>query len=304
MDREERISIAGGEKVSSVAIRDFGTHDSEAVSALIRENLLKVNSRDYPEQIINRMVNLFSPEYIKLISAVRKMVVAVEGENVIGTASLDGDTLYTVFVDMNYHGAGVGRSLIQYLEQTARNSGVHVLQVPSSLTAEHFYAKMGYRRVRVIESEEFGTDIIMSKDLKLVTYREYTPTGEEFIRLIESAGWQGITEKGSRQLETALCNSWFIVSAFKGDQLVGMGRVISDGVVQALICDLIIVPDEQGEGIGAGILKKLLRKCKEREIPMVQLFAAAHKADFYKKFGFEERPAAAPGMRWISRDSV
>ncbi|MFD1773039.1 GNAT family N-acetyltransferase [Paenibacillus rhizophilus] len=289
--------------MSSVAIRDFGPQDSEAVSVLIRENLLKVNSRDYPEQIIQRMVNLFSPEYIKLISAARKMVVAIEGEKVIGTASLDGDTLYTVFVDMDHHGRGVGRSLIRYLEQVAWNSGVCILKVPSSLTAEHFYGELGYRRVQVIESEEFGTDIIMSKDLRPVTYREYTPTGKEFIRLIESAGWQGITEKGSKQLETALCGSWFIISAFKGDQLVGMGRVISDGVFQAFICDLIILPDDQGKGIGSGILRRLLKKCKERDILMVQLFAAAHKADFYKKFGFKERPLEAPGMRWVSRSS-
>ncbi|NGM81695.1 GNAT family N-acetyltransferase [Paenibacillus sp. 7124] len=290
--------------MSAVAIREFRPQDSEAVSALIRENLLKVNSRDYPEPVIQRMAGLFTSEYIMQASLARTMIVAVEGEKVIGTASLDGDTLYTVFVDMNYHGGGVGRSLIQYLEQTAWNSGVHVLQVPSSLTAEYFYGKMGYRRVRVIESEDFGTDIIMFKELQPITYLEHTPAGDEFIRLVESAGWQGITEKGNERLEAALRQSWLVVSAFKGNRLVGIGRVISDGVVQALICDLIIVPDEQGRGIGSGILKRLLKKCKEQEIPMVQLFAAAQKADFYKKFGFEERPEAAPGMRWVSRDCV
>ncbi|MDT3427408.1 hypothetical protein J2Z22_002971 [Paenibacillus forsythiae] len=32
---------------------------------------------------------------------------------------------------------------------------------------------------------------------------------------------------------------------------------------------------------------------------MIQLFAAANKSGFYQKFGFEERPEAAPGMRWV-----
>ncbi|AKG37768.1 GNAT family N-acetyltransferase [Paenibacillus durus] len=144
----------------------------------------------------------------------------------------------------------------------------------------------------------------MSKDLQPVIYREYIPTGEEFIRLVESAGWQGITKKGSGQLEAALRQSWLVVSAFKEDRLVGMGRVISDGIFQAFICDLIILPDDQSKGIGTGILSRLLKKCKEQDILMVQLFAAAHKSGFYKKFGFEERPEAAPGMRWVSRDSV
>ncbi|QWU14838.1 Acetyltransferase (GNAT) domain-containing protein [Paenibacillus sophorae] len=144
----------------------------------------------------------------------------------------------------------------------------------------------------------------MSKDLQPVTYREYTPTGEEFITLVESAGWHGVKEKGSGQLGAALRQSWLVVSAFEEDRLVGMGRVISDGIFQAFICDLIILPDYQGKGIGSGILGRLLKKCKEQDILMVQLFAAAHKSGFYKKFGFEERPEAAPGMRWVSKDSV
>ncbi|WP_198022949.1 GNAT family N-acetyltransferase [Paenibacillus zanthoxyli] len=144
----------------------------------------------------------------------------------------------------------------------------------------------------------------MSKDLQPVTYGEYIPTGEEFITLVESAGWHGVTEKGSEQLEKALRQSWLVVSSFEEDRLVGMGRVISDGIFQAFICDLIILPEYQGKGIGTGILNKLLKKCKEQDILMVQLFAAAHKSEFYKKFGFEERPDTAPGMRWVSRDSV
>jgi len=135
-----------------------------------------------------------------------------------------------------------------------------------------------------------------------VLYKERVPSGEEFMGLIDSAGWTGITDYGPLKLKDALLNSWHVVTAYEEDKPVGIGRILSDGIVQALICDLIVLPEYQGRGIGAGILKQLLQKCKDNEILLVQLFAARGKDGFYKKFGFEERPADSPGMRWVNRE--
>ncbi|MGM1045906.1 MAG: GNAT family N-acetyltransferase [Bacillota bacterium] len=92
------------------------------------------------------------------------------------------------------------------------------------------------------------------------------------------------------------------MSAYEEDKLVGIGRIISDGVFQAIICDLIVLTEYQGRGIGSKILKKLLYQCETNEILMVQLFAAKDKNTYYKKFGFEDRPDDAPGMRWQYRN--
>ncbi|MEK4512101.1 GNAT family N-acetyltransferase [Paenibacillus sp. FSL K6-2524] len=135
-----------------------------------------------------------------------------------------------------------------------------------------------------------------------IVVREFIPSGEDYIQLVESTGWKGIVEKGSQQLEEALNKSWFVVSALHNDKVVGFGRIISDGVYQGFICDLIVLPEYQNNGVGTNILKKLLLKCKENNILMVQLFAAVNKSQYYKKFGFEERAQDEPGMRWIHRD--
>ena len=37
---------------------------------------------------------------------------------------------------------------------------------------------------------------------------------------------------------------------------------------------------------------------------MVSLFAAQGKSGYYTRFGFEERPHDAPGMRWVKRDGI
>ena len=80
------------------------------------------------------------------------------------------------------------------------------------------------------------------------------------------------------------------------EKLVGFGRIICDGVVHALILDLIVHPEFQNRGIGSRLLKMLVEKCKEYQIRDIQLFSVKGKAQFYRKNGFTERPEGAPGM--------
>lgn len=146
-------------------IREFLDDDSVMVSNIIKENLLNVNIKDYPEETIMNMCSIFTPEYMSSISKIRKVYVVVEGNKIIGTASLDKDTIYTVFIDIHYHNQGIGRMLIDFMERIALDSGVTSLKLPSSLTAQGFYEKLGYNAFQIIESKDFGRDIIMIKNI-------------------------------------------------------------------------------------------------------------------------------------------
>lgn len=151
---------------SGLVIRAYTEEDSPVLSAIIRENLLQVNSKDYPQEIIDRMCAIFTPKHITELSGTRTAVVAVVDNQVIGTASLAGDTIYTVFVDPRHHARGYGQCLIAYLEQLAAESGILSLQLPSSITAQGFYEKLGYRAVHIGHSEAFGDSIVMLKELQ------------------------------------------------------------------------------------------------------------------------------------------
>lgn len=87
-----------------------------------------------------------------------------------------------------------------------------------------------------------------------------------------------------------------MVSAYHGEQLVGFGRMICDGVVHALILDMIVEPEFQGKGIGREILSRLVEKCRQHRIRDIQLFSVIGKSGFYRKQGFSERKQGAPGM--------
>ncbi|MBO1514407.1 GNAT family N-acetyltransferase [Metabacillus bambusae] len=127
------------------------------------------------------------------------------------------------------------------------------------------------------------------------------PTFEQFVNLHEASGLIK-SKKGCytrEQLYQAANNSWYHISIYDQDQLIAFGRMISDGVYQALICDVMVDPSYQKQGLGKQIIEELLSKCKESGIQSIQLFSAKGKQHFYKKLGFEERELDAPGMTLI-----
>jgi GNAT superfamily N-acetyltransferase len=125
---------------------------------------------------------------------------------------------------------------------------------------------------------------------------ELSPAKEDFIKLHQTTGWNAKGLYTYDQLYTAICNSWYSISIYHNRNLIGFGRIISDGIYQTLICDVMVHPEYQGQGIGKKIIEALLKKCEEEGIKWVQLFCAKGKQEFYHKLGFISRESEAPGM--------
>jgi len=129
-----------------------------------------------------------------------------------------------------------------------------------------------------------------------INYTEKLPDKEPFLKLFNSTGWNESYKLNSSELHLAIVNSWFTISAYDNDKLVGFGRIVSDGIVHAMIYDMILLTDYQRKGIGSIILKKLLEHCLQNNIRDIQLFSADGKMGFYEKHGFDLRSAKAQGM--------
>ena len=80
-------------------------------------------------------------------------------------------------------------------------------------------------------------------------------------------------------------NSHTVVFAFDDDKLIGFGRAISDGIYQAAIYDVAVLPEYQGKKIGSTIIDAIIKS-----IPQCNfiLYASPGKEIFYKKLNFKK----------------
>ncbi|HXW98272.1 MAG TPA: GNAT family N-acetyltransferase, partial [Methanomicrobiales archaeon] len=71
---------------------------------------------------------------------------------------------------------------------------------------------------------------------------------------------------------------------------------ISDGVSDAYIQDLVVLPGYKGRGIGRAMLRKILAVCEERGIGWIGLIAEKKTDDFYRRLGFVVEEGDVPMM--------
>jgi len=131
-----------------------------------------------------------------------------------------------------------------------------------------------------------------------VRVRDGTPATDELWRVFDTTGWNDEYHLSPAELRAAFESSWLVVGAYADSRLVGVGRVVSDTAVHAMIYDLIVVPERQGTGIGEQLLSRLVGQCVNAGIRDIQLFCAKGKRSFYEKRGFVARPEDAPGMQY------
>lgn len=137
----------------------------------------------------------------------------------------------------------------------------------------------------------------MNRNAEKIIYKEnHMPEKDAFFKLYESTGWNEEYKLTADEIFDCLSASWYMVSAYDEDRLVGFGRVLSDGKLHALITEMIVLPDYQGQGIGKAIIEFITSICLKHEIRDIQLFSAKGKAGFYEKYGYSRRPESGPGM--------
>jgi len=116
--------------------------------------------------------------------------------------------------------------------------------------------------------------------------------------LRKEVGWE---EHEIFDIELALRNTLYIVIAKnEKNEIIGMARIIGDEGLCYYIQDVIVIPKYQNNGIGKLLMIKIMEyiKIHKKKAVFVGLMAAKGKEDFYKKYGFIERPNEnlGPGM--------
>ncbi|MCU6736625.1 GNAT family N-acetyltransferase [Diplocloster agilis] len=134
-----------------LTIRRFETKDAPELASLIQRNFLEVNMKDYGQEEMERLAQKHTPEEICHIAQHARMYVICEQDKIVGTGSikhLDGSltecALVTIFVLPEYQGQGIGRIIIDTLEQDELFLTSTRTEIGASITACQFYEKLGY----------------------------------------------------------------------------------------------------------------------------------------------------------------
>ena len=126
---------------------------------------------------------------------------------------------------------------------------------------------------------------------------------EEFNLLYDAVGWGAYEKEITKQ---ALDNTYYSVSVYDNDKIIGYGRLIGDTICFMYIHDIMVLPEYQSKKIGTMIMNKLLEEInhiKEKHPDvLVYLGASKNKEGFYEKFGFITREKAGLGAGMILDD--
>ena len=110
---------------------------------------------------------------------------------------------------------------------------------------------------------------------------------DELAALYRAAPLGNKTPEG---LKTAFGNSMFRCFVYDDGALVGVGRVLADGVDCAYVCDVALLPSHQGTGLGKEIVARLVALSQGHK--KIILYAVPGKEPFYRKFGFRRMRTA------------
>ena len=87
----------------------------------------------------------------------------------------------------------------------------------------------------------------------------------------------------------------FVVAADKeSGRAVGMGRAISDGVSDAYIQDLVVLPEYRRRDLGTAMVSLLVARCREAGISWIALVAEPGSENFYVPLGFARMEGYIP----------
>ena len=153
-----------------VTIRKASPADADEICKLHRESIRRLCATAYPAEKIAAWAESLTPErYLPAMHALEFFV--AEDRWIGGFVILDpgGAELNALYLHPRAVGRGVGRRLLEYAEDVARNNAVTKLQLRSTLNAAGFYEACGFSRLHeTIHEHPAGVElecVLMTKVL-------------------------------------------------------------------------------------------------------------------------------------------
>ena len=118
---------------------------------------------------------------------------------------------------------------------------------------------------------------------------------EQIVELYRSIGWWKDFMDKSR-IPDLIRGSYLFALAIdtSSGKPIGMGRAISDGIADAYIQDLVVLPEWRKKNAGGMIVSALIEQCVSNGISWIGLIAQPGTEAFYRSLGFDPMAGHVP----------
>jgi len=118
---------------------------------------------------------------------------------------------------------------------------------------------------------------------------------EDIVALYRAGGWWK-DEYDPAEIPRLINGSFAFAVAVdtKCGRAVGMGRALSDGVSDAYIQDLVVLPEYRGRDLGKALVSCLIAQCRDAGITWIALIAEPGSEAFYRPLGFARMEGHIP----------
>ena len=120
---------------------------------------------------------------------------------------------------------------------------------------------------------------------------EKTFTQDQLQELFKSVGW--ISAEYPQRLHKALMNSQTVLTAWDGERLVGLARVLDDSELVAFVHYVLVHPEYQGQKI-AGNMVEYIRDKYKNYLYIEGMQEASKNVAFYVRHGFHVMEGGTP----------
>lgn len=120
---------------------------------------------------------------------------------------------------------------------------------------------------------------------------EKTFTQDQVQELFKSVGW--ISAEYPQRLHKALMNSQTVLTAWDGERLVGLARVLDDSELVAFVHYVLVHPEYQGQKI-AGNMVEYIRDKYKNYLYIEGMQEDSKNVAFYVRHGFHVMEGGTP----------
>ena len=301
--------------MNELKVRRYIKGDEKEICDIVKKDVLAENIKDYSKEYIQHLIHTHNEDLIVQRAKAFHVYVLTDNEKIVGVGmigpywdSMTESSFFTIFIDPEYKGQGLGRRIIETLEDDEYYKRADRVEIPASITAVEFYKHFGYgfkKLGNIVDNEgmyrmekypKLSNDNTNQNQYNMRPYIDneyhdykefiYQTKKEAYKKYVEECFGTWNEEIQRKQFETFINSvkddTWII--QLNGEDIGFYNGVTrEDGSYE--IENICIIPEYQKRGIGTHVLSDIIELHKGQDIH-IKYFKQTKIGALFSTLGF------------------